>query len=129
MLDYPRQRAREALKAPQTVVLATCGPTGVIASEFPCESVDLVLYLLLPQTSDHLFNLEQDDRIALLAQEWELRGKGRALSPEEKHPELGLIRDDGFEWHVLIKVEPIQIRFRRAEGWGATETIDLVISE
>ncbi len=125
MLVYARQRAIEALRVPQTVVLATCGPTGVMVSEFPCESIDLVLYLSLPQTSDHLFNLEQDTRVALLAEEWELQGKGRALSPAEEQPELKLLSKVETEWSVLVKVEPTQIQFRRTEGWGKAETIDL----
>jgi hypothetical protein len=129
MLDYSHQRAIAALKIPQTAVLATYGPAGVMASEFPCESIDLVLYLLLPQISDHLFNLEQDDRVALLTEEWELRGIGRVLSPEEKLPELSLLHKVETEWYILVKVEPFQIQLRRSEGWGVTETIDFVIRE
>ncbi len=129
MLDYSHQRAVSALRSSQTAVLATCGPTGVMASEFPCESVDLVLYLLLPQISDHLFNLDHDNRVALLTEEWELRGKGRALSPEEEHPELRLLREVESEWYVLVKVDPFQIQLRRTEGWGVAETIDLAITD
>jgi len=58
MLDYVRQRAIEVLKVPRRAVLATSGPSGVQVSEFPCEAIELELYLLVPQTSDHLFNLE-----------------------------------------------------------------------
>jgi hypothetical protein len=109
MLDYARERAMEALRTACTAVLATTGPAGVQASEFPCEAIGLDLYLLLPQTSDHLFNLEQDGRVALLTDEWELRGTGRALAPDKRHPELSLLHAGGAEWHVLIQVEPIQI--------------------
>lgn len=129
MLDYSRQRAVSVLSSPQTAVLATCGPTGIKVSEFPCELIDLVLYLLLPQVSDHLFNLEKNNRVAVLTEEWELQGKGHALSPEEKHPELRLLREVKIEWYALVKVEPIQIQLRRTEGWGVAETIDLVITD
>lgn len=128
MIDYAHQRAGEALKSARKAVLATNGPTGVQVSEFPCEAKDLKLYLLLPQTSDHLFNLEQDSRVALLTKELELRGRARALSPEEAAPELEILRAKDIEWDVLIEVKPIQIQIRRHVGWGADETIDLVAS-
>ena len=41
MLDYARQRAIEALKITQKAVLATSGPAGVQATEFPCEALVL----------------------------------------------------------------------------------------
>ncbi len=63
-----------SLRCHRTAVLATSGPAGVQASEFPCEAIDLNLYLLVPQTSDHLFNLEHDSAVTLLTPEWELRG-------------------------------------------------------
>ncbi len=125
MLDYARERALEALSAARTAVMATTGPAGVQASEFSCEAIELDLYVLLPCTSDHLFNLERDGRVALVTDEWELRGNAHALSREEKHPELARLRGAGTEWHVLVKVEPIQIQIRRPGGWGAAETIDL----
>ncbi len=81
MINYARERAEEILKTARTAILATNGPTGVQVGEFSCESFELQLYLLLPQTSDHLFNLEQDDRVALHTEQWELTGKGRVLSP------------------------------------------------
>jgi hypothetical protein len=125
MLDYARQRAIKALRAARTTVLATTGPDGVQASEFPCEAIDLDLYLLVPQTSDHLFNLEQDGRVALVTDGWELRGKGRALSRGEEPSELSLLHAAGAELHVLVKVEASQIQIRRQDGWGPAETIDV----
>ena len=80
MLDYARQRAIEALRGHRKAVLATSGPAGVQASEFPCEALGLNLYLLVPQTSDRLFNLEHDSTVTLLAPGWELRGKRRSSS-------------------------------------------------
>jgi hypothetical protein len=70
MLDYARQRAIEILKIPRSAVLATSGPAGVQLSEFPCEALDLDLYLLVPQTSDHLFNLEHVSTVSLLTDIW-----------------------------------------------------------
>jgi hypothetical protein len=125
MINYARERAKEILKTAHTVVLATVGPAGVQASEFPCKAIELDLYLLVPRTSDHLFNLEHDDRVALHTEQWELTGKGRVLSPEEKWPQISLLPKTRTVYYVLIKVVPSQIQVLRSEGWGPAETIDL----
>ena len=126
MLNYARDRAKEILKTAHTSILATVGTAGLKVSQFPCEAVDLDLYLLLPRTSDHLFNLEQDSRVALHTDQWELTGRGRALLSGEKCPQINLIPKTGAAWYVLVKVAPSQIQILRPEGWGPVETIDLV---
>jgi len=128
MISYARERAIEMLKTAHTAVLATIGLAGVQVSEFPCEAVELDLYLLVPRTSDHLFNLEQDDRVALHTEQWELTGKGQVLSPEEKWPRISIFQKTGTAWYVLVKVVPSQIQVLRSEGWGPAETIDLTPS-
>jgi hypothetical protein len=125
MLDYARQRAIEALRIPRTAVLATSGPAGVQASEFPCEAVDLDIYLLVPKTSDHLFNLEQDPNITLLTPTWELKGQAHILPPRGPNLELRLLREPEAEWCVLLRVDPCRLQIRRPAGWGNLETIDL----
>ncbi len=128
-MNYARQRAIEALKSACTTVLATSGPAGLLESEHPCEAIELDLYVLLPRTSDHLFNLEQDRHVALLTGEWGLRGTGCALSPQDVQPELRRLQPLLNEWYVLVKVEPIQVQLRRPDGWGPLETIDLKAPE
>jgi|PlaIllAssembly_1097288.scaffolds.fasta_scaffold2281492_2 hypothetical protein len=49
MLEYARQRAIEALKTPNAVILASSGPAGVRASEVKYEARELMLYLLIYQ--------------------------------------------------------------------------------
>jgi hypothetical protein len=129
MVNYARERAIEVLKTASTAVLATTGPAGVQVGEFFCEAVELDLYLLLPRTSDHLFNLEQDSRVGLHTDQWELTGKGRALSLEEERPEIALFSKSGAAWYVPVKILPGQIQVLRSEGWGAAETIDLASFE
>ncbi len=126
MIDYVRQRATEVLRHATTAVLATHGPAGILASVQPCEAVGVDLYLLLPQTSDHLFNLEADSRVALVSDEWDLRGTGHILPPEEFPAELERLNECVRGWHRLVKVTPTQIQVRRQEGWGPVETIDLL---
>jgi hypothetical protein len=125
MLDYARQRAIEALKIPRTVVLATSGPAGVQASEFPYEAKELALYLLVPRTSDHLFNLEHNCTATLLAAGWELKGETQIVATTPIGLDLNLLNEPGAEWCVLVRVDPVRIQIRRAGGWGNIETIDL----
>ncbi len=125
MLSYTREHAAQLLALPNKCVLATTGPAGVLATECRCEAHGLTLYLLLPQTSDHLFNLEYDPRIALVTETWELRGSARVLDRWEQPRELGLACEIGTGWHILVRVEPVRLQVRREEGWGVEETIDL----
>jgi len=125
MLDYTRQRAVEVLKTPCRAVLATSGPAGLQASEVPCQALGLVLYLLVPRTSDHLFNLEHEPHVTVLAGEWEVRGEAQ-LSPEgETGPGLSLLHAPEAQWCVLVRVDPSQLHIRMEGGWGNRETIDL----
>jgi len=125
MLDYARQRAVEALKTPRKAILATSGPAGVQASEFICEAVELDLYILVPKTSDHLFNLEHDSSVSLLTPEWELRGQAQIIPPGIPDLRLDLLGEPDAEWCALVRVDPWRIQIRRGEGWGNLETIDL----
>jgi len=95
------------------------------ASEFPCEAIDLDLYLLVPKTSDHLFNLENDFTVTLLAAGWELKGEAQIIPPNTLNFDLDLLRVPGAEWCVLVRVDPCRMQIRREQGWGNLETIDL----
>lgn len=125
MLDYARERAIEALKLPHRVVLATSGPAGVQAGEFLCEAIGLNLYLLVPQTSDHLFNLEHESNVTLLAAGWELKGEARIICDDPAHFQLDLLGEPGAEWCELVWIIPRKIQIRGEQGWGYLETIDL----
>ena len=125
MLDYARQRAIQALSIPHTVVLATSGPAGVQASDFPCEAKELILYLLVPRTSDHLFNLEHNSSVTLLAAGWELKGEAQVSAASSSALDLDLLREPGAEWCVLVRIDPWRIQIKREGGWGNIETIDL----
>jgi len=125
MLDYARQHAIEALKLPHRVVLVTSGPAGVQAGEFACEAIGLNLYLLVPRTSDHLFNLEHESSVTLLAAGWDLKGEARIICDDPAHLQLDLLGEPGAEWCELVRIIPYQIQIRREQGWGYLETIDL----
>ena len=125
MLDYARQRAIEALGTPRKAVLVTSGPAGVQAREFPCEVIDLDLYLLVPQTSDHIFNLEHESTVTLLTVGCEIKGKAHIISCDTPDLKLDLWRTPGAVWCVLVRVEISQVQIRGERGWGNLETIDL----
>jgi hypothetical protein len=129
MLDYARQRAIDILKDPSTAVLVTSGPAGVQASQVACYEDGLDIYLLLPRTSDHLFNLEQNSAILLVAAAWQLKGSARVLkSPPSILNLTRIYTIQGQaepEWTVMVQVEPIQLQVRHPGGWGNQETLDL----
>jgi len=128
MLDYARQRAIQALKVYRRAVLVTSGPARVQVSEGPCAAIDLKLYLLVPQTSDHLFNLEYDPSITLLAANWVLKGTARIIPPNVLNLELGLFQVSEEEGCILVQVDPSQVQIRREQGWGNLETIEVISS-
>lgn len=125
MLDYSRQRAIGVLKIPRSAVLATNGPAGIQVSEFPCEALDLELYLLVPQTSDHLFNLEHVSTVSLLTGIWDLKGEAQTLSPNSNDLKLDILREPQAQWSVLVRVHPFKLQIRKGEGWGNLETLDI----
>ena len=125
MLDYARQHAIETLSLPRRVILATSGPAGVQAGEFPCEAKGLALYLLVPRTSDHLFNLEHNATASLLSGGWELKGEATLLATSAPGIDLDLLKDPAAQWCVLVRIDPVRIQIKREGGWGNIETIDL----
>ncbi len=125
MLDYARQRAIEALGNPHTAVLVTNGPAGVQAREFPCEVQGLDVYLLVPQTSDHLFNLEYESTVTLLTVGCEIKGRAQIIDRGVLNSELALWREPAAAWCVLVRVEISRMQIRSECGWGNHETIDL----
>jgi hypothetical protein len=125
MLDYAHQRAIEALKTPNVVILASSGPAGVQASEVKYEALELELYLLVPQTSDHLFNLEADPNVTLLTGNLEIKGKAQIMPSIPEGFALGLLHEAEAGWCALVRVYPYQVQFCKPGGWGYLETIDI----
>ena len=100
MLDYARQRASAALGSPRTAILITSGPAGVQTSEFRCEVIELSLYLLIPQTSDHLFNLEHESTVTVLTATCELKGRAQPISCAALELKVGLCHEPDAERYV-----------------------------
>ncbi len=125
MLDYARQRASAALGNPRTAVLVTSGPAGVQTGEFRCEASDLNLYLLIPQTSDHLFNLEHESAVTVLMATCEIKGQAQPVPRDAPDLNVGLCHEPDAEWCALVRVEIFRVQIRSEDGWRNRETIDL----
>jgi len=125
MIDYAHQRALEVLGAPHAAVLVTNGPAGIQVGEFDCALSGLSLYLRVPQTSDHLFNVEHESAVTLLIARCEVKGTAQIISREMVNLDCDLLREPAADWCAFLRVEISQVQLRSEEGWGNRETIDL----
>lgn len=125
MLLHLRARVAEVLGGTQQVMLATCGPGDIQAGVFPCEARGVRLYVLLPRTSDHLFNLEFSPDVVAATHSWLLRGHARVLAaglpPAGLH--LGEF-EDGCR-SVMVEVTPLRLQIASEAGGPYVETIDV----
>src|SRR3712207_6298913 len=79
MLNHLRQRIAETLAPVRSATLATDGPAGLLAHLLPCAASGTLLYLLVPRTSDHLFNLESHPSVVVATLGWQVHGCARFL--------------------------------------------------
>jgi hypothetical protein len=105
--------------------LSSCGPAGLRARLFPCEAAGLNLYLLVPETSDHLFNLEHEPLAVVNTPEWSLQGSAFALSLAEAPAGLSFVRLPEAIGCVLVEVRPYCLHINQPGGWGYSETLDI----
>ena len=79
MLGTLRAEALALIAATPDCTLSTIGPAGVQASIVACVVRDDCVYVLVPSTVDHLFNLEHELEVVLTSTLWQLRGAALAL--------------------------------------------------
>ena len=125
MLYHLRQQIATTLAPTRSAALATTCPAGLQAHLFPCAARELHVYLLLPSTSDHLLNLENDPLVVVTTAEWQVHGQARVLGAAERLAAGALLDAPGAPWSVVIDVQPTRVTLARREGWGAAETIEL----
>ena len=78
------------------------------------------MYLLIPDTSDQLFNLEVEPAVAVTTQTWHLRGTAEIV---KEQTDLFLAKQ--CQWHTLVKVTPIRLHILAGSGAeNYIETID-----
>jgi hypothetical protein len=123
MLNHLRQRVTETLSTARSATLSTHGAAGIQANVFPCEVVGTTLYLLVPRTSDHLFNLEQHPEMVVTTETWQVRGT--AFIVTERPAGLALLEQPDAAWCELVAVRPTRLQIERPGGTGYAETIDI----
>lgn len=121
MLDKLREQVAQTLAETEWCTLATTGPAGIQASLFRCAGRGTTLYLLVPDTSDHLFNLENEPEVAVTAESWHLRGLAEIVKDN-----LDLFSANESQWHTLVRVTPVRFHLLPAKGGPVNyaETID-----
>lgn len=109
-----QQRIESLLALYDRATLATCGQAGIQISSVPYRVQNMHLYLFIPHSSDHLFNLEREQALALLSPAWKLYGRG-VITKEIIAPH---------EWQVTTRVEPTRLHILSNDGHSTVETID-----
>jgi hypothetical protein len=111
-----QQQVRKLLERYSSATLATAGPAGLQIGLIPYRLHDTQLYLLLPQGSDQLFNLETQPDLVLLTADWKLVGRGSILLAGAGIP--------AHPWQTVVRVEPLRLHLLHADGQSSLETID-----
>ena len=124
MLDTLKLRVLTALKNESTATLSTNGPGGIQAGFFPCAAEDLTLYLLVPSSSDVLYNLQTETAVVITTPHWQLEGEAGGCYLPQLLPTISLSRLPQAAGCVLVSVNCRRMHFNWAEGWGYRETID-----
>lgn len=123
MLKELQDRVILILATTQSCTLSTNGPAGLQASVVYYVNLGIIPYLYIPDSSDHLFNLEHQSSVVLTTKLWQLYGTGIILNqanipaPVKQRP-----------WHMLIQVLPAKMHIDSGPGSGR-ETIDFATDE
>jgi hypothetical protein len=130
MLSKLRAEALALIAATPQCTLSTTGPAGVQASIVVCMIHDDCVYILVPSTADHLFNMEHETEVVLTAGLWQLRGA--ALAASESNGLRGsvphaLSASARMEGHVLVEIFPLRMQIEAAGRRRYRETIDFDI--
>lgn len=119
MLDRLRDQAFQALTATSHCTLSTVGPAGLCASNVALAVESNRLYVLIPNTSDHLFNLEQDTAVALTAETWELTGQAAQIAADESP-----FTPQQTAWAVVFQITPQRMHLPPDDADHTHRTID-----
>jgi hypothetical protein len=134
MLDHLRQKAAQTLASVRSVILSSYGPAELQSSRVPCTSQDLSLFVFIPNSSDHLLNLEHRPGVVAATDEWDLHGTARVLTLSEIP--MGILPAEGFTdsnrpasganygWGCVVEIRPTRLTLHAPGGQGNLETID-----
>ena len=119
MLDKLRAQAFQAFFATPNCTLSTVGPAGLRASNVALAVESDCLYMLIPNTSDHIFNLESEQTIVLTARKWQLSGSANQVDIV-KVPFTG----QQVAWSVAYQVTPLRVHLAPDDENQQPRTID-----
>jgi hypothetical protein len=125
VLNHLREQAGEVLSTVSKVIISAGGPAGIQAEPLGCEAVGLVIYVLVPRTSDLLFNLESNPLVVATADTCQVRGVARLIQPGNYPRQLAIIRMPEAAWSELIEIRPTWLQLRPHSGQGQGETFDI----
>jgi hypothetical protein len=130
MFDKLRAEALALIAATPRCTLSTIGPAGVQASVVECMVCQDCVYVLVPSTVDHLFNLEHELEVVLTSASWQLRGAALALTQADGRQGTApsdisaRARNAGY---TLVEVFPLRMHLEPAGRRRYRETIDFAV--
>ena len=127
MLDKLRSEALALIAATPHCMLSTTGPAGMQVSVVACIVRDDCVYVLVPSTADHLFNLEHETEVVLTTALWQLRGAALAIGGAEgRHGTAPreISARARIEGYLLVEVFPLRMQIEAAGNRRYRETID-----
>lgn len=126
MLDHLRRRVIDLLASVTSVTLSTYGPAGIQAQVLPSIALGLRFFVLVPLTSEHLYNLEQEQSVVVTTATWQLHGQGKALSEQELPADIPLPYASRQIDFAVVEIKPIRLQIGQPNGGGFSETIDII---
>jgi hypothetical protein len=127
MLNTLRTEALALIAATPHCTLSTIGPAGVQASIVACVVREDCVYVLVPSTVDHLFNLEHELEVVLTSALWQLRGAALALTEAgglQGTAPYDISAQARAAGYTLVEVFPIRMHLEPASRRRYRETID-----
>ena len=125
MLDKLRAEALALIAATPHCTLSTTGPAGVQASVVRCFVHEACVYVLIPSTIDHLFNIEHTMEVVLTTRLWQVRGAAlggeNGLHGTVPHEISARASTEG---HALVEVFPLRVHLEAVGSRRYRETID-----
>ena len=123
MLLHLRSLVVETLASVDEAMLSTFGPAGLQAARVTCAAHELMFYVLLPLTSDLLFNIESHASVVVSTPTWQMHGSARVLDAAQwpRSARLPVSAEDG--WRALAEICPTRLQI--FSGPNGPETIDI----
>ncbi len=123
MLAHLRRRVVETLAPVRQAMLATYGPADIQTAEVTCAAKEMQLYVLLPLTSDMLFNIESHASVVVSTPEWQAHGAARVLEASAWPACVNLPPCEQAQWQALAEITLTRLHIHA--GPNGPETIDV----